>query len=67
MLAAACNLVIDLLLIKKAGIYAASLSTMLSYLFLIVYRMADVRKMQNIYYILIKLMISNKLNRTEKA
>lgn len=49
-LAAICNLVLDLILVKKIGVYAASISTMVSYLLLSVYRMADVGKMQRINY-----------------
>ena len=46
MLAAVCNLVIDLLVVKKIGIYAASISTLISYLVLFVYRLIDVQKFQ---------------------
>lgn len=47
-IAAVCNLLIDLLLIKKIGIYAGSISTLFSYLFLMIYRMIDVQKFQKI-------------------
>ena len=49
-IAATINLVIDLLLVKKIGLFAASSSTLVSYLFLFVYRMFDVRKFQRIEY-----------------
>ncbi|MCD8090441.1 MAG: oligosaccharide flippase family protein [Clostridiales bacterium] len=54
-LAAALNLIIDLLLVKKIGIYAGSVSTLISYLFLLIYRMIDVRRFQPIKYDLKKL------------
>lgn len=50
MFAAACNLLLDLLLVKKLGITAGSLSTLISYFILFVYRMFDVRKIQHIEY-----------------
>lgn len=49
-LAAICNLLIDFLLIKKVGIYAGSISTLVSYLLLTVYRMYNIKKFQNITY-----------------
>lgn len=42
--AAACNLVIDLLCINWIGIYAASISTLASYLFMFIFRLIDVQK-----------------------
>lgn len=42
--AAVLNLIIDLLLIKKIKIYAAAISTLLSYVFLAFYRYIDVKK-----------------------
>ena len=48
--AAAANLIIDLLLIHFIGLYAASISTFVSYLFLIVFRMIDVKKFQPMKY-----------------
>lgn len=45
-LAAACNLVIDLVFVHKIGIFAASISTLVSYVFLTIYRMVDVQKFQ---------------------
>ena len=49
-LAAACNLLIDLALVKSIGIFAASVSTMISYMFLAIYRMIDVTKIQKIQF-----------------
>ena len=49
-LAALCNLSIDLAFVKSWGIYAGSISTLISYLFLTVYRMYNVRKIQRIEY-----------------
>ena len=48
--AAVCNLLIDLSCIHFIGIYAASLSTLISYILLFVFRMLDVRKFVNIKY-----------------
>lgn len=42
--AAICNLVIDLLCINWLGIYAASISTLVSYLLLFMFRIVDVQK-----------------------
>ena len=50
MLAAICNLVVDLVLIKRIGLYAASGSTLISYFFLFIYRAIDVRKLVKIKY-----------------
>lgn len=49
-LAAACNLVIDLVFVHKIGILAASISTLVSYVFLTIYRMVDVQKFQKIKF-----------------
>lgn len=48
--AALCNVVIDLSCIKWIGLYAASGSTLISYLFLLLYRMFDVRRFIQIDY-----------------
>lgn len=48
--AAMVNVLIDLLLVKKIGIYAASLSTVISYFVLVIYRMIDVQKIQKIKF-----------------
>lgn len=47
-LAAALNLVIDLVCVHKIGIFAASISTLVSYVFLTIYRMVDVKKIQKV-------------------
>lgn len=48
--AAVCNLLLNLLLIRKLGLYAASLSTLFSYLFLFVFRLVHVRKLVKIRF-----------------
>lgn len=48
--AAIINLIVNLLLIKEIGIFAASISTLVSYVFLAVYRMNNVLKFQKIQY-----------------
>lgn len=50
MIAAAINLIVDLLLIKRIGLYAASGSTLISYFSLFVFRMYDIRKLVKIKY-----------------
>lgn len=59
MLAAVCNLLLDLLLVKKIGITAGSVSTLLSYLLLYLYRMFDVLKIQRIEYRYKKLILES--------
>lgn len=49
-LAAACNLMIDLVFVHKIGIFAASISTLVSYVFLTIYRMVDVQKFQKVKF-----------------
>lgn len=49
-IAAVINLIIDLLLVKKIGIFAASISTLVSYLFLFIYRLFGVRRFERIDY-----------------
>lgn len=49
-LSAVCNVAIDLIMIKWAGLYAASISTLISYIVLFVYRLLDVRKMVDLKY-----------------
>lgn len=44
------NLVIDLALVKVIGLYAASLSTLISYIFLFFYRLIDVKKIVPLKY-----------------
>ena len=50
MVAAACNLLVDIVLINYIGLYAASLSTLVSYILLCVYRMVDLKKIVQIRY-----------------
>lgn len=50
MLAAICNLTVDLSMIHFIGLYAASGSTLISYVFLFLYRMKDVKKLVKITY-----------------
>ena len=49
-MAAGTNFLINILFVKRIGIYAASLSTLISYLWLSVYRMFDVQKFQKIRF-----------------
>lgn len=49
-MAAITNLLINLLTVKIIGIYAASLSTLISYFWLALYRMYDVQKIQKIKF-----------------
>lgn len=49
-LAAMINLLIDFLLIKKIGIYAGSISTLVSYIFIVYFRMFDLKKYYTIKY-----------------
>ncbi len=49
-LAAACNLIVDLSLIRHIGLYAASGSTLVSYVVLFIYRMIGARRLVDIRY-----------------
>ncbi len=49
-IAAITNLLIDFILIQKIKIFAASISTLISYIFLVLYRMYDVQKFQQIKF-----------------
>lgn len=49
-IAAGLNLLIVFLLVSKIGIWAGSISTLISYLFLAVFRMIDVQRFQPIKY-----------------
>lgn len=49
-LAGIVNLVIDVVLINKIGIYAASISTLVAYLFIYIIRMTKLRNIQKINY-----------------
>lgn len=53
--AATINLVIDVALVKRIGITAGSISTLISYLFLMIYRMIDINKIQKMKYNYLKL------------
>ena len=48
--AAICNLVVDIGLINSIGLYAASGSTLVSYLLLFVYRIIDIKKIVKLKY-----------------
>ena len=50
LIAALVNIVLNLLFIKYIGLYAAALSTLISYLFMMIYRYFDVKKYINIKY-----------------
>lgn len=52
------NLIVDLALISKMRIYAATVSTLVSFLFMAVYRMIDVKRFQKIHYPIQKMIIS---------
>lgn len=52
-IAAISNIVIDLLLISKINIFAASISTMVSYILLFVFRIIDIKKIVNLKYSLV--------------
>lgn len=54
MIAAIINLIIDVVLIKVIGIYAAAISTLVSYMLLAIYRYIDVQK-----YVKVKISIKN--------
>jgi O-antigen/teichoic acid export membrane protein len=49
-IAAIINLIIDLIAIPFIGTWAASISTLVSYVFLFVYRLIDLKKFHNIHY-----------------
>ena len=49
-IAAVCNLLVDLLLVNAIGITAGSISSLVSYIFLYLYRLFDVQKIQKIHY-----------------
>ena len=67
MLAAICNLVVDLALIRYIGLYAASGSTLVSYTFLFVYRMVNVRRFVAIRYDIRQLILTIGLLVIESA
>lgn len=55
--AAGLNLIINLSLIHKIGIYAASISTLASYFIWLLYRMIDVQKFQKVHYNIKKIVL----------
>ena len=55
MVSAVINLVIDLVFVTRIGIFAASISTLVSYLFLMIYRMVDAKKFEEIHYNLLEI------------
>lgn len=55
--AALCNLVTDLAMIHFIGLYAASISTLISYVALCIYRMINVRKLAKIDYDILHIVI----------
>ena len=58
MISAGINLIIDLLFVRIIGIWAGSISTMVAYLFLFVFRMIDVQKFQKVKFQIPKLFLS---------
>ena len=48
--AAACNLIVDIATIRWIGLYAASGSTLVSYLFLFIFRSVDVQRIVRVRY-----------------
>jgi O-antigen/teichoic acid export membrane protein len=58
MLAAAINLGVNLAMVNEFGIYAASISTFVSYMFLAFYRMKNIKRFQNINYQHFKLIVA---------
>lgn len=57
-LAALCNLIVNLALIKRIGLYAASGSTLISYIFLFLYRATDINRIIRIKYNVKKFIIA---------
>lgn len=57
LVAAGINLSIDLIFVNKIGIYAASISTLVSYVWLAVYRMINVCRFQHLKYNLKRIII----------
>ena len=58
-LAAVCNVVIDLGTVNIIGITAGSLSTLVSYVLLTYYRMHDLKKFQPISYNYLRILLAN--------
>ncbi len=61
LISAFINLSIDLLLIKLIGITAGSISTLISYMFIVFFRMHDIKKFHNIKYNINLIFIINVL------
>ena len=59
--AAICNLIIDLIFVKKIGIYAGSISTLVSYFILAIYRMQNVKSFQKISYNYFKIIFCSSI------
>ena len=57
LIAAGINFIINILLVKRIGIYAATLSTVVSYLWLVLYRMIDIQKIQKIRFHYIRIIL----------
>ena len=57
MIAACCNLLVDFMLVRSIGVYAASISTLVSYFLLTIYRMKDVKNFQSISYKYVKIIL----------
>ena len=55
--AAIINLLIDIVFVNKIGIYAGSISTLVSYAVLLIYRMVDAKKMEDIHYNYLRLFV----------
>ncbi len=56
--AAFMNFAINMLFVRKIGIYAASISTTVSYMFLVIYRMFDVQKFMKLKFQKLKMGIT---------
>ncbi len=55
--AAACNLIVDIATIRWIGLYAASGSTLISYLFLFIFRSIDVQRIVKVKYSLTHMLV----------
>ena len=55
--AAACNLIVDIVTIRWIGLYAASGSTLISYLFLFIFRSIDVQRIVKVKYNLAHMLV----------
>lgn len=61
MISAGINLLIDIIFVRMIGIWAGSISTMVAYLFLFVFRMIDVQKFQKMSFKIDKIVFSISL------